>query len=98
MQHTRALVIAIAMGLIACDRSEDRVTSQVKERIAAEPHTAAVDISVDDGIVRLRGYASNEAEKRRIEDAARTVKGVMAVDNGIEIREPTTTTGAPSPK
>lgn len=88
-------IATVALALIACGRTDTRVVDEVKGRIEALPHTAAVEVTADNGVVVLRGYASSEGEKRRIEDAARSVRGVIAVDNELEIRQPPTLTGAP---
>ena len=43
----------------------------------------AIDIDVHDGLVTLLGYASTSTNKKRAERAARTVLGVLEVENQI---------------
>jgi osmotically-inducible protein OsmY/sporulation protein YlmC with PRC-barrel domain len=43
----------------------------------------AIDIDVHDGLVTLLGYASTSTNKKRAERAARTVLGVLEVENEI---------------
>jgi osmotically-inducible protein OsmY len=81
---------------VGCEKNDQRVVDDVKSRIAEVPHTAALQVSADNGIVKLEGFASSEGEKRRIEDAARSARGVIAVDNELRIRQAPTLTGAPA--
>ncbi len=88
----------LVVGVVACGNKDARITSDVKDRLSREPVTAAVDVQTNQGIVTLTGYVDDESEKGRIDDAVRDVKGVFAVDNRLQIRRPTTITGAPVEK
>jgi osmotically-inducible protein OsmY/uncharacterized protein YrrD len=50
----------------------------------------AIDIDVHDGLVTLLGYASTSTNKKRAERAARTVLGVLEVENQIVTDEEVT--------
>lgn len=47
-----------------------------------------VEVSVDDGIVTLKGKVRSYAEKRKAERAARGVDDVMSVENKLEVEVP----------
>ena len=47
----------------------------------------AIDVNARDGVVILSGYVSTAANKRRAERAARTVPGVLELENRIVIDE-----------
>jgi uncharacterized protein YrrD len=51
----------------------------------AEP-TDGYKITVEEGVVTLRGQVDTEAEKQDLESKARTVPGVQRVDNQLKVR------------
>ncbi|TAG79147.1 MAG: BON domain-containing protein [Betaproteobacteria bacterium] len=64
------------------------ITTQIKSRMAADPVTNAIAISVETlkGEVQLSGFAKNASEKSRAEVIARDVNGVKRVRNDIVVR------------
>lgn len=64
------------------------ITTQIKARFAEDKTVDMVAISVETlkGTVQLSGFAKSAAEKSRAEAIARGVKGVVAVQNGIAVR------------
>jgi osmotically-inducible protein OsmY len=98
MLRTRLTGLTVALALFACNatKSNDtRITTDVKDRLAQDPAAQAVDVATNGGIVVLRGYVDDEGQRGRLDDTARQVKGVLAVDNELEIRRPPTVTSAP---
>jgi hypothetical protein len=51
------------------------------KKLAREPMAAVVD----KGVVTLRGYAPNQREKERIEQAVASVPGVTRVDDQLQV-------------
>ncbi len=64
------------------------ITTQIKARFAEDKTVDMVAISVETlkGTVQLSGFAKSVAEKSKAETIARGVKGVVAVQNGIAVR------------
>ncbi len=64
------------------------ITTQIKARFAEDKTVDMVAISVETlkGAVQLSGFAKSVAEKSKAETIARGVKGVVAVQNGIAVR------------
>ena len=64
------------------------ITTQIKARFAEDKTVDMVAISVETlkGTVQLSGFAKSAAEKSKAESIARGVKGVVAVQNGIAVR------------
>lgn len=64
------------------------ITTAVKAKFVEDKTVNAVAISVETlkGTVQLSGFAKSAAEKARAETIARGVKGVVAVQNSIAIR------------
>jgi len=71
---------------------------EVKTRLAAAGFSG-VAVSVDRGVVTLKGESSNEKDRIAVEAIAEKVKGVEKVDNQMTVKKPTptpTTTPCPS--
>lgn len=96
----RKLLIAGAATLLGCTGayagdstksdqpiSDTVITSKVKTELAKDKSTKATDINVDtkNGIVTLNGAVGSEAERAKAELNARTVKGVMEVENNLRV-------------
>jgi hyperosmotically inducible periplasmic protein len=67
--------------------SDTVITSKVKTELAKDKSTTATDINVDtkNGIVTLNGAVATEAERAKAELNARTVKGVVEVENNLRV-------------
>jgi hyperosmotically inducible protein len=67
--------------------SDTVITTKVKTELAKDRGTSATDINVDtrDGIVTLNGSVGSEAERAKAELNARTVKGVVQVENNLRV-------------
>jgi|SwirhisoilCB1_FD_contig_121_140588_length_440_multi_4_in_0_out_0_1 hyperosmotically inducible periplasmic protein len=69
--------------------TDSYITTKVKAELAKDHDTKATKIHVKtkDGVVALTGVVNSSAEKTKAEEDARTVKGVVDVKNGLQIKE-----------
>lgn len=67
--------------------SDSTITAKITSKIAADPEVNPFRIDVDttDGRVTLRGSVEKEAARAEAEKHARSTKGVVSVDNKIEV-------------
>ena len=72
--------------------SDAAITTKIKSSFAADRDVSATHIKVetDNGVVHLSGMARNAQEAQRATAIARETKGVVSVDDKIEV-----TNGAP---
>lgn len=71
------------------NKSKDvAITAEVKARLVKEPGLSALAINVDTnaGRVVLRGNAPDTAARNRATELARSVDGVVAVDNELNVQ------------
>ena len=63
------------------------VTLAVSAALARDPDltVSRIDVETRNGAVRLSGPAPSEEAKTRAGDIAKSVKGVVSVDNGLEV-------------
>jgi osmotically-inducible protein OsmY len=76
-------------GARAADAVSDAtITAQVKSALAADPQLSALRIDVDtsNGVVTLRGPAPDEKARSRATQLAAASKGVMRVENKLELK------------
>ncbi|MBN9413707.1 MAG: BON domain-containing protein [Candidatus Paracaedimonas acanthamoebae] len=66
------------------------LTTKVKAALVGERHLSAADIHVitTQNVVELNGIVNSSEEKRRAEEAASKVKGIIKVINNLELRTP----------
>lgn len=64
------------------------LTAKVKAELADADSVDAIDVNVDsmNGKVTLSGWADSAAEVRAAGDVARSVDGVKAVDNQLQVK------------
>jgi osmotically-inducible protein OsmY len=76
---------------------DERIRAEVMQRLAEDWYVDASDIevSVENGEVRLAGSVENRPEKRLAEDCADDVAGVRDVVNTLRIRQPRGEPGDP---
>lgn len=67
--------------------NDSAITLKVKEKLAANNNTHALDIHVDTskGIVTLSGIVSSERERLAANSIAKNVKGVKQVNNALTL-------------
>jgi len=65
------------------------ITTKVKAELAKDRDTKAHDIHVTtkDGVVALSGTVDSRAEKDKAETDARGIKGVVDVNNGLQVKQ-----------
>lgn len=71
-------------------RSDTRIHDEVCDRLgrAEGLDVSEVEVEVREGEVSLRGSVLDRAQKRRAEDLAAEVAGVVDVHNGLRLRRP----------
>lgn len=76
-------------GETVADKTRDAaITAEVKTRLARDDGLSALAIDVDtrDGRVALRGAAPDTAARSRATELARSVDGVVAVNNELSVQ------------
>ena len=70
--------------------SDDRISDQVRMRLAtdADVKGGALDVTVKDGVVTIKGRVDTEKGKSRATKLAKKVKGVKDVDNELIVGPP----------
>ena len=77
-----------ASASVAGAMDDASITAAVSTGLAKDPDLSAIKIDVDTkgGQVTLSGPAPNAAAKARAEEIAKSVKGVSAVDNKLQVK------------
>lgn len=81
--------LASAIASAAPDHSDDgSITRQVSAAIAADRdlHALKIDVDTENGIVTLSGPAPTASAKAHADEVARTVKGVVSVNNQLTLQ------------
>jgi hypothetical protein len=67
--------------------TDDTITDRVRLKLASDPVVkgGALDVSVREGLVTLRGKVGTEKQKSKAEKLAKKVKGVKSVVNEVVI-------------
>jgi len=71
------------------NKAEDvAITAKVNAALAGDPKLSALKIDVDtvSGRVNLSGFAPDAASRERATELTQAVKGVVSVDNKLEVR------------
>jgi len=92
-------IIAATLFLLACDPSDDTVTSAVKTRLSenAALNVSHVEVATESGVVTLAGTVASQSEKDQAVQTARGATSVTDVVDNLKIQDATTTTGASAP-
>ena len=79
-------------ALTADQNGDDRISDQVRMRLAtdADVKGGALDVTVSDGVVVIKGRVDNDKGKAKASKLAKKVKGVKSVDNQLTVGPPTT--------
>jgi osmotically-inducible protein OsmY len=84
-----------ASGVISAAemKSTGRLRHDVEQELGCEPSVdaAAIEVAVEDGVVRLSGHVASHAEKIAAEHAAARVHGVKAIVSGLGVTLPDST-------
>jgi osmotically-inducible protein OsmY len=83
------LVTLVAPMLVAQQKSgaDDRISDEVRQRLAIDPDVrgAALDVSVKDGVVTIKGRVHTEKGRKKATEITKKVKGVANVDNQLKL-------------
>jgi osmotically-inducible protein OsmY len=71
--------------------ADDRISDQVRMKLATDPDVkgGALDVTVVNGVVTIKGRVDTEKGKAKAEKLAKKVKGVKQVDNELLVGPPT---------
>lgn len=88
------LVAALAWGQAPAKKTanpDDVIYDQVRLRLAgdAEVKGGAFDVSVENGVVTIKGKVERERAKQKAEKLAKKVKGVKSVNNQLVVEQRT---------
>jgi osmotically-inducible protein OsmY len=82
------VTLAVPM-LVAQPRpvSDDAISDNVRQRLAsdADVRGAALDVSVKDGVVTIKGRVHTEKGRKKATELTKKVKGVVNVDNQLKL-------------
>ena len=67
-------------------RDDDEILADLRERLKTEEFLAGIDIRVENGVLTMHGSVPDVQTKRRLEYAARTIEGVVEVENKLRPR------------
>jgi osmotically-inducible protein OsmY len=75
-------------------RSDERIKEDINDRLSDDPFIDAteIDVTVTNGEVTLTGKVDDRSDKRRAEDIAEAVSGVINVENRIRVNRETWST------
>ena len=67
--------------------SDDAISDNVRQRLAIDPDVrgAALEVSVKDGVVTIKGRVHTEKGRKRATEITKKVKGVVNVDNQLKL-------------
>jgi hyperosmotically inducible periplasmic protein len=70
--------------------SDDRISDQIRMKLATDPDVkgGALDVSVRDGVVTIKGRVDTDKGKSKATKLAKKVKGVKDVDNELQVGPP----------
>lgn len=70
--------------------SDDRISDQVRMRLTtdADVKGGADEVTVQDGVVTIKGRVDTEKGKSKATKLAKKVKGVKSVENQLEVGPP----------
>jgi osmotically-inducible protein OsmY len=71
-------------------KTDNRISDQVRMRLAtdADVKGGALDVTVNDGVVVMKGRVDTEKGKRKATKLAKKVKGVKQVENDLQVGPP----------
>jgi osmotically-inducible protein OsmY len=86
----RRAAFLLACAAAGCGRTDGQLRSEVQARIALDPASAplAVSVAVDSGVVHLSGATTSREQQARVRALARGVAGVRDVVSEFTIDDP----------
>ena len=93
MRRIAAVALLLFRTLAAGQKNstpDDRISDQVRMRLATDPDVkgGALDVTVQNGLVTIKGRVDTEKGKSRATKLAKKVKGVRAIDNELVVGPP----------
>lgn len=81
-------LVGIAVAAAQQAVSDDQIYDLVRRRLAGDPDVkgGALDITVADGVVTLKGAVKSEKARKKAEKLTRKVKGVKNVINQLVVK------------
>jgi osmotically-inducible protein OsmY len=84
------LLVTLAVPMLVAQPkpvSDDAISDNVRQRLAsdADVRGAALDVTVKDGIVTIKGRVHTEKGRRKATELTKKVKGVVNVDNQLKL-------------
>ena len=84
------LTLTLAMPMLVAQQkgvSDDTIFDNVRQKLAsdADVRGAALDVTVKDGVVIIKGRVHTEKGRKKATDLAMKVKGVKSVDNQLKL-------------
>jgi osmotically-inducible protein OsmY len=84
------LLVTLAVPMLVAQQkagSDDAIFDNVRQRLAsdADVRGAALDVTVKDGVVTIKGRVHTEKGRKRATELAQKVKGVKSVDNQLKL-------------
>lgn len=75
---------------LADQKTDNRISDQVRMRLATDPDVkgGALDVTVQNGVVVIKGRVDTAKGKRKATKIAHKVKGVKKVDNELTVGPP----------
>jgi len=91
------LLLAAATVIVACSTSQPpntqvhdgRITAEVKSKLASDVRPSSltnISVNTTNGVVTLAGQVESEEIKRNAETVARSVAGVMSINNNLQVQ------------
>ncbi|GIU77875.1 MAG: hypothetical protein KatS3mg005_1113 [Bryobacteraceae bacterium] len=82
------LLTVVSAAALQQASSDDEIYDLVRRRLAGDPDVrgGALDITVKDGVVTLRGAVRSEKARKKADKLARKIKGVKNVINELTVR------------
>jgi len=82
------LLTVLSAAALQQASSDDEIYDLVRRRLAGDPDVrgGALDITVKDGVVTLRGAVRSEKARKKADKLARKIKGVKNVINELTVK------------
>jgi osmotically-inducible protein OsmY len=84
------LLVTLAVPMLVAQKpalSDDAISDSVRQRLAsdADVRGAALDVSVKDGVVTIKGRVHTEKGRKKATELTKKVKGVVSIDNQLKL-------------
>jgi hyperosmotically inducible protein len=90
---TALAAVLLLVGLAACKTTssprrqvdDGAIKASVKAKLAADVRLTNIEVNSTDGVVTLAGKVRSDEERRMASDVARSVDGVVKVNNNLQV-------------